>query len=145
MKIQIFIDTVCGWCFIGSQRLISSIQELNKDFEIIYVPFQLNPDMPKQGMNRAEYVQKKFGSLENAKPMYDNMVLEAQKENLQFKLSSIAKTPNTVPLPPKKLAPPIMHAAIASNSAFNPALGYPESVLPAKINAPNPANNPHSE
>ena len=52
--------------------------------------------MPKQGMNRTEYVQKKFGSLENAKPMYDNMVLEAQKENLQFKLSSIAKTPNTV-------------------------------------------------
>ena len=96
MKIQIFIDTVCGWCFIGSQRLISSIQGLNKDFEIIYVPFQLNPDMPKQGMVRAEYVQKKFGSLENAKPMYDNMVLEAEKENLQFKLSSITKTPNTV-------------------------------------------------
>ena len=96
MKIQIFIDTICGWCFIGSQRLILSIQELNKDFEIIYVPFQLNPDMPKQGMNRTEYVQKKFGSLENAKPMYDNMVLEAQKENLQFKLSSITKTPNTV-------------------------------------------------
>jgi len=47
-------------------------------------------------MNRTEYVQKKFGSLENAKPMYDNMVLEAQKENLQFKLSSITKTPNTV-------------------------------------------------
>ena len=42
------------------------------------------------------FVQKKFGSLENAKPMYDNMVLEAQKENLQFKLSSITKTPNTV-------------------------------------------------
>jgi predicted DsbA family dithiol-disulfide isomerase len=96
MKIQIFIDTVCGWCFIGSQRLISSIQELNKDFEIIYVPFQLNPDMPKQGMDRAVYVQKKFGSLENAKPMYDNMVLEAQKENLQFNLSLIIKTPNTV-------------------------------------------------
>ena len=34
-----------------------------------------------------------------------------------------AKTPNTVPLPPKKLAPPIIHAAIASNSALSPALG----------------------
>ena len=56
-----------------------------------------------------------------------------------------AKTPRTVPLPPKKLAPPIMHAAIASSSAFNPALGYPESALPAKIRAPNPANSPHSE
>ena len=42
-----------------------------------------------------------------------------------------AKTPRTVPLPPKKLAPPIIQAAIASSSAFNPALGYPESALPA--------------
>ena len=55
------------------------------------------------------------------------------------------KTPKTVPLPPKKLAPPIIHAAIASSSAFNPSLGYPESVLPPKINAPNPANNPPSQ
>ena len=56
-----------------------------------------------------------------------------------------AKTPRTVPLPPKKLAPPIMHAAIASNSDCNPALGYPESVRPAKISAPIPDRNPQSE
>ena len=96
MKIQIFVDTICGWCFIGSQRLISSIQKLNKNFEIIYVPFQLNPHMFKQGMERLEYIKKKFGSLENAKPMYDNMIQEARKENLQFKLNIIKKTPNTV-------------------------------------------------
>ena len=56
-----------------------------------------------------------------------------------------AKTPNTVPLPPKKLAPPIIHAAIASNSDCKPAFGYPESVLPAKINAPMPDKKPHRE
>ena len=52
-----------------------------------------------------------------------------------------ANTPSTVPLPPKKLAPPIMQAAIASNSDWRPAFGYPESVLPAKINAPIPDKN----
>ena len=56
-----------------------------------------------------------------------------------------AKTPNTVPLPPKKLAPPIMHAAIASNSDCKPAFGYPESVLPANIKAPIPDKNPQRE
>jgi hypothetical protein len=38
-----------------------------------------------------------------------------------------------------------MHAAMASSSAFSPAFGYPESALPAKIKAPNPASNPHNE
>ena len=56
-----------------------------------------------------------------------------------------ANTPRTVPLPPKKLAPPIIHAAIASNSDCKPALGYPESALPAKISAPIPDKNPHNE
>ena len=56
-----------------------------------------------------------------------------------------ANTPSTVHLPPKKLAPPIMQAAIASNSDWRPAFGYPESVLPAKINAPIPDKNPHKE
>ena len=56
-----------------------------------------------------------------------------------------AKTPRTVPLPPKKLAPPIIHAAIASNSDCKPALGYPESVLTAKIKAPIPDKNPHKD
>ena len=54
-----------------------------------------------------------------------------------------AKTPRTVPLPPKKLAPPIITAAIASSSDCNPAFGYAEFVLPAKINPPIPARNPH--
>ena len=96
MQIQIFVDTICGWCFIGSQRLISTIQKINQNFEVIYVPFQLNPDMLKQGMERTEYIKNKFGSLENAKPMYDNMTQEGKKENLQLKLNLIKNTPNTV-------------------------------------------------
>lgn len=96
MKIQIFIDTICGWCFIGSQRLQTVLSKLNNNYEIIYVPFQLNPNMPAEGMNRIDYVNKKFGSKENAQDMYDNMVQQAKQENLQFRLEKIKKTPNTV-------------------------------------------------
>jgi predicted DsbA family dithiol-disulfide isomerase len=96
MKIQIFIDTICGWCFIGSQRLQTALKKTNKSCELLYIPFQLNPTMPEEGMNRNEYVNNKFGSVENAKPMYDNMIAEAKKENLSFNLEKIQKTPNTV-------------------------------------------------
>ena len=58
-------------------------------------------------------------------------------------MNTPAKTPNTVPRPPKKLAPPIMTAAIASSSDCKPALGYAEPVLPARISAPIPDKKPH--
>jgi len=96
MKIQIFIDTICGWCFVGSQRLLSTLEKIDKKFEIIYVPFQLNPEMPMEGMNRSDYVANKFGSIENARPMYNNMIQEAKKETIDIKLEKIQKTPNTI-------------------------------------------------
>jgi predicted DsbA family dithiol-disulfide isomerase len=96
MKIQIFIDTICGWCFVGSQRLLSTLGKIDKKFEIIYVPFQLNPEMSMEGMNRSDYVTNKFGSIENARPMYNNMIQEAKKETIDIKLEKIQKTPNTI-------------------------------------------------
>lgn len=96
MKIKFYSDTICGWCFIGHQRLFKALKKFKKDFEVVYLPFQLNPTIPTQGMSRNDYVLKKFRSNENAQLMYDNMVSEALKENLKFNLSLIKKTPNTM-------------------------------------------------
>tara|TARA_B110000211_G_scaffold179728_1_gene203312 strand:- start:2338 stop:2958 length:621 start_codon:yes stop_codon:yes gene_type:complete len=96
MKIKVFADTICGWCYIGHARLLKVLNSFeNTPFVFEHVPFQLNPDMPKKGMNRQDYLKHKFGSKEAAKPMYDNMVKEAQKENLKFNLEKIQITPNT--------------------------------------------------
>ena len=59
-------------------------------------PFQLNPDMPKEGIERSKYLDIKFGGKEFAQPMYDQMTNEAKKEGLNFNLNDIKKTPNTV-------------------------------------------------
>ena len=97
MKIKVFADTICGWCYIGHSRLNKALVQFNDiKFEIEHMPFQLNPDMPKEGIERSRYLQIKFGSKENAQPMYDRMVEEANKEELNFKLDAIKKTPNTV-------------------------------------------------
>jgi len=96
MKIKIFADTICGWCYIGHSRLNKALEEFkNVQFEIEHMPFQLNPDMPKEGIERSRYLEIKFGSKENAQPMYDRMVEEANKEGLNFNLESIKRTPNT--------------------------------------------------
>ena len=96
MKIKVFADTICGWCYIGHSRLLKAVKAFeNIVFDFEHAPFQLNPDMPKQGMSRSDYLKHKFGSKELAQPMYDNMNTEADKEDLKFKLDSIQITPNT--------------------------------------------------
>ena len=96
MKIKVFADTICGWCYIGHSRLIKAIGTFkNVVFDFEHAPYQLNPDMPKEGMNRLDYLNYKFGSRELAQPMYDNMNIEAIKEDLKFKIDSIQVTPNT--------------------------------------------------
>ena len=96
MKIKVFADTICGWCYIGHSRLIKAIGTFkNVVFDFEHAPYQLNPDMPKEGMNRLDYLKYKFGSKELAQPMYDNMNIEAIKEDLKFKIDSIQVTPNT--------------------------------------------------
>jgi predicted DsbA family dithiol-disulfide isomerase len=96
MRIKVFADTICGWCYIGHSRLLKAVRTFeNIVFDFEHAPFQLNPDMPKQGMSRSDYLKHKFGSKELAQPMYDNMNTEADKEDLKFKLDSIQVTPNT--------------------------------------------------
>ena len=97
MKIKVFADTICGWCFIGQTRLNKALNAFPETkFEIEHVPFQLNTDMPKEGIERNKYLEIKFGGKEFAQPMYDRMTEEANKENLNFNLDKIKKTPNTV-------------------------------------------------
>ncbi len=97
MKIKIFLDTICGWCYIGHKRLFNALAEFkDKKFEVEYAPFLLNPDMPLAGIKRSDYLVMKFGSKENAQPMYDRMSEQATSEGLNFKLNDIQITPSTI-------------------------------------------------
>ena len=97
MIIKVFADTICGWCFICQSKLNRALKSFPETkFEIEHIPFQLNPDMPIEGIDRNEYLQIKFGGKEFAQPMYDRMTEEANKEGLNFNLDNIKKTPNTV-------------------------------------------------
>jgi len=97
MIIKVFADTICGWCFIGQTKLNKALKNFPETkFEIEHVPFQLNPDMPQEGIERDQYLKTKFGGKELAQPMYDRMIEEAKEEGLNFNLNNIKNTPNTV-------------------------------------------------
>ena len=97
MKINIFADTICGWCFIGHTNLNNAIKKFpNTKFDITHTPFQLNPEMPTEGISRDKYLQIKFGGKDYATPMYENMKLKAKEAGVIFNLDKIKRTPNTV-------------------------------------------------
>ena len=97
MKINVFADTICGWCFIGHTNLNNALKKFPKNkFDIHHVPFQLNPDMPTEGISREKYLEIKFGGKDFAAPMYENMRLKAKESGMNFNLEKIKKTPNTI-------------------------------------------------
>jgi predicted DsbA family dithiol-disulfide isomerase len=97
MKINVFADTICGWCFIGHTNLKEALKKFpNLKFDIHHTPFQLNPDIPTEGISRDKYLEIKFGGKDYAASMYENMKLKAKESGLNFNFEKIKKTPNTV-------------------------------------------------
>ena len=97
MKINVYADTICGWCFIGHTNLNEALKKFpNLKFDVHHTPFQLNPDMPIEGISRDKYLEIKFGGKDYAASMYENMKLKAKESGLNFNFEKIKKTPNTV-------------------------------------------------
>jgi len=97
MHIDIISDTVCPWCFIGKRRFDRALAE-RPDLEVTieWRPYQLNPDMPAEGMEQEEYIASKFGTEEEAREILDSVQLVGESEALPFALDLIERTPNTI-------------------------------------------------
>jgi len=97
VKLVIFSDPICPWCYIGKSRLDRALEARpNHPFEIEWHPFMLNPEMPPEGMDRRSYLETKFGGREGAVQAYLPVAEEAERAGLVFHLDKIARTPNTL-------------------------------------------------
>ena len=97
IRLDIFSDPVCPWCFIGKHNLFVALSGVDEElFSIEWHPFQLNPDMPEGGMDRREYLEAKFGGKEGAIQAYLPVVEHAKSTGLTINLEAITKTPNTL-------------------------------------------------
>ena len=96
LRLEVASDVICPWCYIGKRRLEKALL-LVKDIkpEVFWLPFQLNPDMPKEGMPRAEYRKAKFGSLERSRSLDARVIAEGKSEGIEFAFERIERTPNT--------------------------------------------------
>jgi len=97
MKIEVVSDVICPWCYIGKKRLEKALALIpGLKPEIHWLPFQLNPDMPREGIARAEYRKAKFGSVERGRQLDARVAAEGKGEGIAFSFERIQRTPNTV-------------------------------------------------
>lgn len=97
MKIDIIVDTICPWCYVGKKRFEKALSiRPQPDLEVGWRAFQLNPRMPEEGMDRREYVAEKFGGLERANTIHGSLVQAGAEEGIEFDFSKIDRTPNTI-------------------------------------------------
>ena len=97
LTIEIYSDVVCPWCYIGKRRLERALDQLNgaAQTRITWRPFQLNPTMPKDGMDRTTYLAAKFGSLDAFRQMEEHVLAAGAAERVPFAFENVARTPNT--------------------------------------------------
>ncbi len=93
--VEVYSDIICPWCYVGKRRLERALTMIGEEPPVIWRPFQLNPAMPKNGMNRTAYLEAKFGSLSMFRHI-EKQVLEAGKaEQISFAFDKITIAPNT--------------------------------------------------
>lgn len=97
IKLDIFSDPICPWCYIGKARLDRALEQRpNHPFTVEWHPFQLNPDMPAEGMDRHTYLEAKFGGKDGAMRAYAPIVETAEEMGLNIRFDQIQRTPNTL-------------------------------------------------
>jgi len=96
--IDIVSDVVCPWCYIGKRHLEASLASLPADQRPVvrWHPFQLNPDVPREGVDRLSYLEEKFGSAERASKIYERVKAAGKEAGLALEFDLIERQPNTL-------------------------------------------------
>jgi predicted DsbA family dithiol-disulfide isomerase len=100
LAIDIVSDVVCPWCFIGKRRLEAALELYRQRRpeapapEVVFHPFELNPDLPREGIARADYIAKKFGA--RGYSAHDRLVHAGAQLGIAFAFDRIERQPNTL-------------------------------------------------
>lgn len=96
LSLDVYSDVICPWCYVGKRRLERALQVWDgTPVNVRWRPFQLNPTMPRNGMDRRQYLDMKFGSPAAARTIYDQVSTAGAAEGIRFAFERMTRTPNT--------------------------------------------------
>lgn len=97
LTVDVVSDIVCPWCWIGKRRLEVALQQRDGgQVPVRWHPFQLNPDLPAEGTDRASYLERKFDGAEPAREIYARVSAAGREVGIRFDFERIGRQPNTL-------------------------------------------------
>jgi len=96
MRIDIYSDTVCPWCFLGKRRFeLALAMQPHQNPKIVFRPYELNPDMPPEGMDRPSYLATKLPDAARVAAIQDTLTRYGEAIGLNFRFDLIERVPNS--------------------------------------------------
>jgi predicted DsbA family dithiol-disulfide isomerase len=96
LRVDVVSDVICPWCFLGKRRLDKAVAALPElDVEVVYRPFFLDPTIPPEGIDRHDYMVRKFGE-ERLKTLHDPLIKAGAEDGVPYHFDNITRTPNTI-------------------------------------------------
>ncbi len=95
MRIEIFSDIACPWCFVGKRRLEQALAAAGVEAELVYRAFQLQPGLPPEGVPAVEFFQRKFGGPERVRAIFERLVEVGRADGIAFDFTAQRRAANT--------------------------------------------------
>lgn len=101
-KVEIYADVVCPWCYVGKRKIESALEYYRRTYadekqpEILWQPFLLHAAVPKEGLDRKEYLKRRFPGNANSPEMFASVAKAGREVGLQYRFDLISRQPNTI-------------------------------------------------
>jgi predicted DsbA family dithiol-disulfide isomerase len=97
LVIDVVSDVVCPWCYLGKKRLERALaSEHGAPIRVHWRPYQLDPSVPKEGLERRAYMIKKFGDTGRIEAAHERLTALGAEEGIAFAFDKISRAPNTL-------------------------------------------------
>lgn len=97
LDIDIAFDLICPWCYLGVRRLRRALRARPDIIpELLWRPFLLNPDIPPNGVSRAEFVARKFGGEDRARRLQNALTDLGRAEGIGFRFDLMGRVPSSI-------------------------------------------------
>lgn len=96
MRIDVYSDTVCPWCYVGKRRFELAVAARPQyETRVFWRPFELNPDLPIEGVDRAQYLAARIGPAELIAEAHAVLQRQGEASGIEFRFDLMTRVPNT--------------------------------------------------
>ena len=96
LQVDVIADMACPWSYLGKRRLDVALAAVHGPRAVSWYPYQVNPDMPENGMCFDDYLAQKFGDPATMQPALAQLTAAGEEEGIQFRFEKISRVPNTL-------------------------------------------------